>query len=60
MLFRSAALPGSQRVVVEYQPVSMPVPNDPKDQKRTFVGYTVSVPGSFAMPFFLDFSGPSP
>jgi YidC/Oxa1 family membrane protein insertase len=51
--FLSAALPGTEQVAVEYQPVTAPVPGSTDGSTRTFVDYRVSVPGSLAMAFFL-------
>jgi YidC/Oxa1 family membrane protein insertase len=51
--FLAAALPGTAKVQLDYQPITLPVPNDPKGQSRTFVGYSVTVPGSVALPFFM-------
>ena len=33
--------------------MSLPVPNDVKKRTRTFISYSVSVPGSLSLPFFL-------
>jgi YidC/Oxa1 family membrane protein insertase len=51
--FLSAALPGSDPVTIDYAPVTLPVEGAAKPATRTFIDYDVSVPGSFAMLFFL-------
>ena len=51
--FLSVALPGNERVVVEYRPVALPMPNDPSGAARQFVSYSVSVPGTFGYRFFI-------
>lgn len=51
--FLNAALPGTQRIAVDYEPVSVLVPGSTNNAQRGFVTYRVSVPGSMAMPFFL-------
>jgi len=51
--FLNAALPASEKVSIEYLPITLPVPGDPKGQTRTFINYTVSGPGSLAVPFFI-------
>src|SRR5690606_36549813 len=49
--FLFAVLPGSERVAIEYRPISMPAINgQPERQLMTF---DVSVPGSLALPFYL-------
>jgi YidC/Oxa1 family membrane protein insertase len=48
-----AALPGTERVRVDYTPIDVPIPGDAKGRNRTFVSFAVSVPGSLNMPFFL-------
>jgi YidC/Oxa1 family membrane protein insertase len=51
--FLAAVIPGTERVVVEYRPVTLPVPNDPAGATRAFVSFSVAVPGSFSQRFFL-------
>ncbi len=51
--FLSVARPGSQNVQVDFQPVTLPVPNDPKNRTRAFVQYTIRLPGAASVPFFL-------
>jgi YidC/Oxa1 family membrane protein insertase len=51
--FLNAALPAGQAIVVDYSPISLPVPNDPSDHTRTFVSYTLDVPGSMALSYFM-------
>jgi YidC/Oxa1 family membrane protein insertase len=51
--FLSVALPGTQTVRMEYQPVVLPVPNDPKSRSRKFIAYGVRTPGAASLPFFL-------
>jgi YidC/Oxa1 family membrane protein insertase len=51
--FLNAALPAGQAIVVDYSPISLPVPNDPSDHMRTFVSYTLGVPGSMGLSYFM-------
>ncbi|HUL71724.1 MAG TPA: membrane protein insertase YidC [Vicinamibacterales bacterium] len=51
--FLTVALPGSERISVDFQPVTLPVPNDAKNRTRTFIQYTVHLPGATSLPFFL-------
>ena len=51
--FIATVLPGSERVSVEYHPVTLPVPNNTAGATRTFVSFSVSVPGSLSQRFFL-------
>jgi YidC/Oxa1 family membrane protein insertase len=51
--FLTVVLPGTERVAVDYRPVTLPVPNDPAGTNREFVAYSVSVPGSFSHRFFI-------
>ena len=51
--FLSAALPGSDPVTIDYSPVVLPVAGAAKPTNRTFVTYSVAVPGSLSMSFFL-------
>jgi YidC/Oxa1 family membrane protein insertase len=51
--FLSAALPGTEKIAIDYQALSLPVPNDAKKRTRSFISYSVSVPGSLSLPFFL-------
>lgn len=51
--FLSAVLPGTERVVMDYEPVTQPVPNDAQARTRAFVSYRVSAPGSISVPFFM-------
>jgi len=51
--FLSVALPGSAQVQMDFQPVTLPVPNDPKSRTRSFIQYSVHVPGAASLPFFL-------
>jgi YidC/Oxa1 family membrane protein insertase len=51
--FLSAVLPGEKPVRVEYQPITLPVPNDQKGRSRTFVGYSVRVPDAASLTFFM-------
>ena len=51
--FLAAALPDTQRVAIEYQPVVLPVPNDPQGRTRAFINYNVTVPGSASLSYFL-------
>ena len=46
-------LPGTERVAVEYLPVTLPVPNGADGATRAFVSFSVAVPGSFSQRFFL-------
>ena len=50
--FLRVVLPGSQKVAVDYAPVSLPLP-DVAGKTRDFVSYSVSVPGSFGMQYFM-------
>jgi YidC/Oxa1 family membrane protein insertase len=51
--FLDAALPGSERMAIDYEPISLPIPGTTNNAQRTFVAYRISMPGSVAMPFFL-------
>ncbi len=55
--FLSAAIPGTRSARVEFQPVTLPVPEpeatDTGSQERVFVSYSVSTTGAMNMPFFL-------
>jgi YidC/Oxa1 family membrane protein insertase len=51
--FLMAALPGTERVQVKYANINVPIPGDADNRHRTFVGYTVAVPGALNLPFFL-------
>jgi YidC/Oxa1 family membrane protein insertase len=51
--FLSAVVPGSERITVEYTPISLPIANDAEGASRTFVAYTVTVPGALSLPYFL-------
>ncbi|HKW00432.1 MAG TPA: membrane protein insertase YidC [Vicinamibacterales bacterium] len=51
--FLSVALPGTQNVQVNFQPVTLPVPNDPKSRLRSFILYSVHLPGAASVPFFM-------
>ena len=51
--FLSVALPGTQTVQVNFQPVTLPVPNDPKSRTRSFIQYSVHLPGAASVPFFM-------
>ena len=51
--FLNAALPGTEKIAVEYSPISLPVKDDPKGRTRSFVAYAVSVPGPLSLQFFL-------
>jgi YidC/Oxa1 family membrane protein insertase len=51
--FLDAALPGSEKIAIDYEPVTLPVPASAKNETRAFINYRVSVPGSMALPFFL-------
>jgi YidC/Oxa1 family membrane protein insertase len=50
--FLSAALPGTEKVVVEYSPLTLPVPGGGTGT-RDLISYRVSVPGSFSLSYFL-------
>lgn len=51
--FLSVALPGTQTVQVNFQPLTLPVPNDPKSRPRSFIQYNVRLPGAASVPFFM-------
>ncbi len=51
--FLSVALPGTQNVQVDFQPVTLPVPNDPKNRTRSLIQYSVRIPGAATVPYFL-------
>jgi YidC/Oxa1 family membrane protein insertase len=51
--FLNAALPAGQAIVVDYSPISLPVPDDSSDHTRTFVSYTLGVPGSLGLSYFM-------
>ncbi len=51
--FLSVALPGSQNIQVNFQPLTLPVPNDPKSRNRSFIQYNIRSPGAASVPFFI-------
>jgi len=51
--FLSVALPGTQSVQVNFQPLTLPVPNDPKSRTRSLIQYTVRLPGAASVPYFM-------
>ena len=55
--FLSAALPQrqpeSQTIRVSYQPLSLPVPNDPENRTRAFVAYSVRTAGPASLAFYM-------
>jgi YidC/Oxa1 family membrane protein insertase len=51
--FLTVVLPGSERVSVEYRPLVVPAGGEAAGVNREFVAYSVSVPGSFSLPFFI-------
>lgn len=51
--FLSAVLPSQQTVRVDYVPMTLPVPGDPKNRTRSFVAYSVHEPGAVSLPFFM-------
>jgi YidC/Oxa1 family membrane protein insertase len=56
--FLTAVLPQFQRttpqtVRVDYQPVSLPVPNDPQNRTRALIGYSVRTPGPASLGVFM-------
>ncbi len=51
--FLNAALPGDQKISIDYEPVTLPVPGVASTQTRGLISYRVSVPGALALPFFL-------
>jgi len=54
--FLTTALPaygrGAQTVRVDYQPVTLPVPGDPQNRTRAFVGLSVHTGGPAALAFY--------
>jgi len=56
--FLSAALPAlpshqPQTVRVDYQPVTLPVPNDTQNRTRALIGYNVRTPGPASVAFYM-------
>jgi YidC/Oxa1 family membrane protein insertase len=51
--FLNAALPGDQKITVDYESLTLPVPGAASTQTRGLIDYRVSVPGALALPFFL-------
>ena len=51
--FLIAALPGSERTVIEYAPVTVPLAGDRQGQTRDLIALRVAVPGPLSLPFFL-------
>lgn len=51
--FLHAALPGTDRMKVEYQADTFPVPGTTRDETRAFVSYRIVSPGSLTLPFFI-------
>lgn len=49
--FLFAVLPGSERVTVEYRPVSIPAV--PDRAARALISFDVAAPGPFALPFYI-------
>ncbi|MCC7008253.1 MAG: membrane protein insertase YidC [Acidobacteria bacterium] len=50
--FLCAVVPGTERVAVQYTPVTLPVPGD-SSRNRELIAYEVTVPGALAVPFFM-------
>jgi len=50
--FLFAVLPGSERVSVEYRPVSIPA-TTPDGMARALMSFDVAAPGPFALPFYI-------
>jgi YidC/Oxa1 family membrane protein insertase len=51
--FLHAALPGTERIAVEYHAETLPVPGTTSNETRSLVGYRVGTPGPIALPFFI-------
>jgi YidC/Oxa1 family membrane protein insertase len=56
--FLTAALPNlalkqAQSVRLDYQPVTLPVPNDPQNRTRALIAYRVRTPGSASLGFYV-------
>jgi YidC/Oxa1 family membrane protein insertase len=51
--FLHAALPGTERMSIEYDAQTLPVPGSTAGETRGFVGYQVVAPGPLALPFFI-------
>jgi YidC/Oxa1 family membrane protein insertase len=51
--FLIAALPGRERTVIEYAPVTVPLAGDRQGQTRDLIALRVAVPGPLSLPFFL-------
>jgi YidC/Oxa1 family membrane protein insertase len=51
--FMSAALPGTQAIRVDYQNISLPVPNDPENRTRAFIGYNVRPDSPAPLQFYV-------
>src|SRR5262249_31357816 len=51
--FLSAALPENQVARVDYQPISLPVPNDAQNRTRSFIGYAIRPNGAVALPYYI-------
>ena len=49
----TSALSPVQSVRVDYQPISLPVPNDPQNRMRALVAYGVRTPGPAALAFYM-------
>ena len=51
--FLFAALPGSERIAVNYRPISLPVTGVAEVTTRGLIAFDISVPGSLALTYFL-------
>ena len=51
--FLHAALANNENIHVEYEPITEPVPNDPQGATRSFVAYTIAMPGAASMQYFI-------
>jgi YidC/Oxa1 family membrane protein insertase len=51
--FLSAALPGTEPVTVDFSPRTVPVHGASKPTNRTFIAYSLAVPGSLSTSFFI-------
>jgi len=50
--FVVAAMPQGA-VRADYQPITLPVPNDPQNRTRSFIAFSMRVPATAAVPFYI-------
>jgi YidC/Oxa1 family membrane protein insertase len=51
--FLSAVLAAPQVVRLDYQPITLPIPDDKENRTRAFITYSVRVAGAASLPFYM-------